>query len=138
MAKDRYHYIVKRALIKDDWHITHDPYYLRNWDPDWEVDLAGEKVIGAERNSTKIAVEVKCFLEASFAHEFHKVLGQYMNYHGAMSQLEQERELYVAVPISAWETDFQRRGVQFSLHLYKPKLIIFNPETETIEQWILF
>ncbi|MEH2146813.1 element excision factor XisH family protein [Nostoc sp.] len=29
MAKDLYHEQVKRALEKDGWQITHDPYELR-------------------------------------------------------------------------------------------------------------
>ena len=29
MAKDLYHDLVKRALKKDGWEITHDPYELR-------------------------------------------------------------------------------------------------------------
>lgn len=28
MAKDIYHQIVKEALLKDGWTITHDPYLL--------------------------------------------------------------------------------------------------------------
>ena len=59
MAKDLYHILVKEALIKEGWTITHDPYPLRDWDPDWEIDLGAEKIIGAEKENQKIAVEVR-------------------------------------------------------------------------------
>ena len=38
-AKDRYHDIVKEALIKDSWTITHDPYRLSWGGKDLYVDL---------------------------------------------------------------------------------------------------
>jgi XisH protein len=29
MAKDFYHTIVKNALLKDGWRVTHDPYKIK-------------------------------------------------------------------------------------------------------------
>jgi hypothetical protein len=69
MAKDKYHYLVKQALIDEGWEITHDPYPLRKWNPDWEIDLGAERMIAAEKGSEKIAIEVKTFLAASFGNE---------------------------------------------------------------------
>ena len=137
MAKDRYHFIVKEALINEGWKITHDPFPLRDWDPDWEIDLGAEKVFGAEKDNQKIAVEVKSFLETSFAYEFHKTLGQYLNYLASLSQLEKERTLYLAVPLNVWETDFQRKGIQFSIKTYNIKIIVYNIISKKIEQWIM-
>lgn len=137
MAKDRFHYIVKQALIKDSWTITHDPYKLSEWDPDWEIDLGAEKFFAAEKENQKIAVEVKSFLDISFAYEFHKALGQYLNYLASLGQIEGDRILYLAVPTDVWATEFQRKGIQFSLKTYKVKIIVFNPDSITIEQWIL-
>jgi len=80
MAKDKYHYLVKEVLIAEGWTITHDPYPLDEWDPNWEVDLGAEKVIAAEKGKEKIAVEIKSILAPSFSYEFHGVIGQYFNY----------------------------------------------------------
>ena len=137
MAKDRYHYLVKEALIKDGWIITHDPYTLRDWDPDWEIDFGAEKIIAAEKENEKIAVEVKSFLELSFAYEFHKALGQYLNYRASLGELEKERTLFLAIPLNIWEIEFQRKGIKFSLEVYKVKIIVYNIESNNIEQWIL-
>jgi XisH protein len=138
MAKDHLHYRVKDVLIKDGWRITDDPYYLKSWDPDWEIDFGAEKIFAAEKEHLKIAVEVKSFLEISFANEFHKILGQYLNYKASLSQLDNERELYLAVPDYIWNTAFQRKGIQFSLKTYNIKIFVFNPKNNVIEQWIQF
>jgi hypothetical protein len=136
MAKDLYHQVVKQALQKEGWIITHDPYSLKDWDPDWEIDLGAEKIIGAEKQNQKIAVEVKSFVEISFAYEFHKALGQYLNYHAGLQELDKERVLFLAVPLSVWETDFQRKGIQFSIHFYRVKILIYNTDLNAIESWI--
>jgi hypothetical protein len=137
MAKDRFHLIVKQALIKEGWHITQDPYKLSEWDPEWEIDLGAEKFFAAEKDNKKIAVEVKSFLDISFAYEFHKALGQYLNYLASLSQIDTERILYLAIPTDVWETEFQRQGIQFSIKTYNVKLIVFNPNDIIIEQWII-
>lgn len=49
MAKDKYHESVRRALIKDGWTITHDPYRFRYLSSkDQEIDLGAEKNINLE------------------------------------------------------------------------------------------
>ncbi|MEZ4733261.1 MAG: element excision factor XisH family protein [Caldilineaceae bacterium] len=67
-AKDIYHEVVKQALTDDGWNITADP--LR-------IDLGGERVIAADRQGEKIAVEIKSFLRSSAITDFHEALGQY-------------------------------------------------------------
>ncbi len=136
MARDLYHYIVKEALIRDDWDITHDPYPLQNWNPDWEIDLGAEKMIAAERGVQKIAVEIKSFTADSFAYEFHRVLGQFMNYQAGLEIFEPERVLYIAVPESVFLTEFQRKGIQVSLQRYHVRIVVFDPFTKTILEWI--
>lgn len=138
MARDKYHNLVKTALINDGWSITHDPYPLRKWNPDWEIDLGAEKMIAAEKGSEKIAVEIKSFLAASFGNEFHTILGQYINYCLGLSQIEPERILYLAVPSNIWETEFQRSGIQFSVNSMKVKIIVYDLEAKKIEKWITY
>ncbi len=58
-ARDLYHDQVKKALIKDGWHITHDPLRLSWGGKDLYVDLGAEQLIGAEKDKQRIAVEVK-------------------------------------------------------------------------------
>lgn len=64
-AKDFYHNTVRNALIKDGWKITDDPLILKIGERSKFVDLGAEKLIAAERDSQKIAVEIKSFLSPS-------------------------------------------------------------------------
>jgi len=61
-AKDVFHEVVKRALQKDGWQITDDPLSISVGSVKMSIDLAAEKLIAAEREGQKIAVEVKSFL----------------------------------------------------------------------------
>ena len=81
MAKDVFHQQVKNALIKDGWNITHDPLTIRISEAvKLQIDLAAETTIAAERDSEKIAVEIKSFVGDSDISAFHTALGQYLNY----------------------------------------------------------
>ena len=61
-AKDIYHDSVRKALEKDDWIITDDPLTLKIGKKDIFIDLAAEKLLAAEKQGKKIAVEVKSFM----------------------------------------------------------------------------
>jgi hypothetical protein len=74
-AKDITHAIVRLALEKDGWTITHDPYYLKVGGVEMYIDLGAELMIVAERDDQKIAVEIKSFLGASSISEFPHCTG---------------------------------------------------------------
>lgn len=96
-AKDKFHDIVKLDLQKDSWTITDDPLRIEWGLIELYIDLGAEKIIAAEREGQKIAVEVKSFLGQSTISEFHTALGQFINYRFALSQEQPERILYLAV-----------------------------------------
>lgn len=93
-------------------------------------------MIGATKANTKIAVEVKTFLQSSFANEFHSVLGQYLNYAVNLKEYEAGRILYLAVPSDVWKTQFQRKGIQVSVKNLAVKIIVYDMKTKAIEKWI--
>ena len=99
-AKDIFHDKVKNALIKDGWTITADPYKLK-WDEDENlyVDLAAEKVLAAEKDNEKIAVEIKTFIGKSTMFDLHLAIGQFLVYQIALEEKEPDRTLFLAVPI---------------------------------------
>lgn len=97
-AKDKFHDVVKAALQKDGWQITHDPLVLRvQGIADLYVDLGAENSIAADRQGEKIAVEIKSFIGTSTISEFHSAIGQFINYRYALELQEPERVLYLAV-----------------------------------------
>ncbi|MGL4880890.1 MAG: element excision factor XisH family protein, partial [Waterburya sp.] len=46
-AKDKFHQIVKTAIQKDGWTITHDPYPLQAGSFDLAIDLGAEEIVAA-------------------------------------------------------------------------------------------
>jgi len=137
MAKDVFHQQVKNALIKDGWIITNDPLYIRISDAvKVQIDLAAENAIAAERDTEKIAVEIKSFIAGSDINEFHTALGQYLNYCLALEENQPERINYLAVPHETYLDFFQLAFVQRTLQRYKVKLVTYDPKKQEIRQWI--
>jgi hypothetical protein len=101
-ARDHFHTQVKIALQKDGWKITHDPLTLEYKTVEIHIDLGAEKLIGAEKDDCKIAVEIKGFLSGSAISDFHTALGQFLNYRIVLNAKAPERILFLAVPIYAY------------------------------------
>ncbi|MFN0035521.1 MAG: element excision factor XisH family protein [Saprospiraceae bacterium] len=138
MARDKYHYIVREALEKDGWVITHDPYRFRYLtSKDQEIDLGAERgIIGAERGVDKIAVEIKSFLADSPLQDLYKAVGQYLLYLDGLEQLEPNRSLYLAMPDVVLESEFNQELLLKFLFKHNIKLIVFNIEAAKIEKWL--
>lgn len=136
MAKDRFHQVVKNALIKDGWRVTHDPLQIKVGGVDMEIDLGAEQLLAAERGNEKIAVEIKSFLSsASAISEFHTALGQFINYRAALRQEESDRTLYLAVPNLTFNSFFQLDFPASMVRENDLKLIVYDVELEQILQW---
>ncbi len=135
-ARDFFHQAVKNGLQKDGWTITHDPLSISFGGVDMAVDLGAEKLIAAEKNQQKIAVEVKSFLEKSSAiSEFHTALGQFINYRAALKEEEEDRVLYLAVPLTTYNTFFRLDFTQLTVKENRIKLLVYEPEKEEIVEW---
>jgi XisH protein len=136
MAKDIYHDSVRHALEKENWKISSDPLSFKVGEVSFRIDLAAEKMILAERENVKIAVEIKSFIEQSPLHAFHEAMGQYDNYLFALEEYEPDRILYLAVPIEAYYDFFQKPFIQKVLNRKAIKLIVYDPQFEKIDTWI--
>lgn len=136
MAHDIFHNTVKKALEKDGWKITHDPYLLETLATTINVDLGAEKMIAAQRNKELIAVEIKSFLGNSYVYDFHLALGQYMNYMRALKKKEPERKLILAVPQNAYKSFFAKEEVAEALRDFGVNLLVFDDKNASILQWI--
>ncbi|MBD2416097.1 fatty-acid oxidation protein subunit alpha [Nostoc calcicola FACHB-389] len=134
-AKDVFHQIVKSALEKEGWTITDDPLSLQLEDDQVFIDLGAERLIAAQRDNEKIAVEIKSFLAPSTLSEFHTAVGQFLNYRIVLREKQPERILYLAVNLEIYNDFFTRRLPQLSIEEYKLKLIIFDSVQEEIVQW---
>ncbi|WP_298905965.1 XisH family protein [uncultured Nostoc sp.] len=135
-AKDLFHEAVKRGLEKDQWMITDDPLELEWEEVKVKIDLAAERLIGAKRGEERIAVEIKSFIGTSAISDFHTALGQFLNYRIMLEAKEPDRQLYLAIPLETYDTFFQSQFAQMVKERYQLKLIVYEPLTEEIMQWI--
>ena len=135
MAKDLYHDIVKNALRKDGWTITHDPYKIRLVNRTLRADLGAEKVFGAEKGTQIIVVEVKSFLRDSFIYDFHEAFGQYQVYRNFIRVKDPERIIYLAVPEQVYIDEFSDPDIIWLCKVDNIKLAVFNPISEEIIEW---
>lgn len=99
------------------------------------IDLAAEKLIAAEKDGAKIAVEIKSFISVSAIYEFHLAIGQYRNYQLALSQDDPERALYLAVPEDAYGRFFTLQFIQDALRYNAVRCLVYDVQTEGIVRW---
>ncbi|HSF72829.1 MAG TPA: XisH family protein [Microcoleus sp.] len=135
-AKDIYHNTVRTALEKDGWSITNDPLTLEIGDRSLFVDLGAEKILAAEKQGRKIAVEVKSFLSISPVHDLEEALGQYIVYQDILELSEPERNIYLAVREEVYLDIFSEPLGQVLLRKKRLKLIVFDSAREIIIRWI--
>ncbi|KOR37696.1 MULTISPECIES: element excision factor XisH family protein [Planktothricoides] len=136
MAKDIYHEAVKIALIKDGWTITEDPLRLKFGGRMTYVDLGAEKLLAAQKEGQQIAVEVKSFLNPSPVKDLEQALGQYIMYSQVLAKLQQNRLLYLAIPQVVFYDFFSEELPKLIVEINQIKLLVFNPESQEVCQWI--
>lgn len=135
-AKDLFHQTVKTALEKDGWLITDDPLHIRVGGVlDMYIDLGAEKIIAAQKEGQKIAVEIKSFIGASTISDFHLAIGQFINYRYALEDEDPERILYLAVPQNTYNDFFKLPFIQSVVRRSQLTLLVYDIEQEAIVQW---
>ncbi len=135
-ARDKFHHVVKAGLQNEGWVITADPLYLEFGGVDLYVDLAADKIIAAEKEGCRIAVEIKSFTAPSLISEFHTALGQFINYRTTLQVQEPERQLYLAVPEDTYNAFFMLPFTQMVVSQQQIKLIVYNVDQDFYKLWI--
>ncbi|GEM_PF-1693490 len=90
-------------------------------------------MIAAERDSQKIAVEVKSFISPSPLNDLENAWGQFFLYARALRKQEPARRLYLAVSRNVFETLFMEEAGQ--LLLAKTKI---HPTSDPFAQRLRF
>jgi XisH protein len=134
-AKDKFHDVVEIALRKDGWQITDTPLSISVGGVDMLIDLGAERLIAAEKQGEKIAVEIKSFLNSSAITDFHLAVGQFINYRTALKLKEPDRQLFLAVPLTAYNDFFKREFAKIIMEDYQLKLLVYDVEEEVIALW---
>lgn len=133
---DIYHEPVKRALVKDGWIITDDPFPIEYKGMKLYADLGAEKPIAAEKEDKQIVVEIKVFGSASPVSELQKAVGQYGIYRLFLQNVDPDRELFLAIAEDVYQDFFIEPAVQDILAEYEIHLVVFDVESEEIVKWI--
>lgn len=136
MSRDFFHDAVVKALEKEGWVITDDPFSFEVGEVDFMIDLGVEWVIAAEKNEERIAVEIKSFIRQSPVSDFHVAIGQYENYLLALEEYDPSRTLFLAVPDTVFNDFFQRPFVQKVLNKKSIRLILYAPDLQKVMKWV--
>jgi hypothetical protein len=127
---------VIRALNKAGWTVAPKPFVLKlSHGHTLFIDLeaareeeAGERII--------LLVEVKCFPEASAeTSELYTAIGQYLVYRDLLKERGIEFDLYLAVPVEAYQDVFARMAVS-TISENQIKMVIVDMDREVIVQWL--
>ena len=137
MARDKFHDVVRDALVKDGWEITHDPLAVEfSALRQVFIDLGAEKLLTAHKGERKIAVEIKSFIGVSLLQDLYGALGQFMAYRTLLKEQEPNRKLYLAVPKGTYEGFMSFPSVQGILKDAGAPLIVYDIEKEVIATWL--
>ena len=133
--RDLYREPVVEALKAEGWTITDEPLQVSIGDTDLYVDLAAERVLGAVRGDSKIAVEIKSFLGTSKVDDLENAVGQYNVYRDVLGEVEPERAMYLAIPrrvdLGILSSPFGRLIVEKQ----SLKLLVFDENQESELEW---
>ena len=137
-AKDTYHDACVRALVKDGWTITDEPLTVPVDATDLFIDIGAERLVTAERDSERIAVEVKSFVSLSEVQDLKEAVGQYALYNFALQQsaTDSDRILYLAVRSAIYESVFIEGVGKLFIRNNAIRLLVFDPVVEEIRHWI--
>ena len=135
MVGDLFHQVVKDALLKEGWEITHDPFPIDYGDVQMQIHLGAEMLLAATKDKITIAVEIKSFVNPSAISEFHTAVGQYLNYRRALRAQEPSRVLYLAVPSQTYDEFFRLRFIQEGIEEYRIDLLVYDVEDRSIVKW---
>ncbi|MEC4893473.1 MAG: element excision factor XisH family protein [Oscillatoria sp. PMC 1051.18] len=135
-ARDAYHTNLINALVKDNWSITDDPYFIKWGTRDMYIDLGASLLLAAEKEEVKIAVELKSFAGASPMNDLENAVGQYIVYHDVLEKTNPERILYLAVDVKPYNGIFSEPIGKLMLENQRLNLVVFNKSEEVIIEWI--
>lgn len=136
-AKDIYHDACVHALQKDGWTITHDPLTISVGKTDLLIDLGAERIVAAERNGERIAVEIKSFVKLSLVQDLKEAVGQFVLYEGALAESPKntDRTLFLAIRNETYDAVFEEALGQMLLRHKQLRLIVFDLIEEVIILW---
>jgi hypothetical protein len=136
---DKYHYVVRNALIKDGWVIVNDPMRLVLDETYLYVDLEAvnlDPTFMAQYGTSQVAIEVKVLRSLRVTDQLEKAIGQYIIYRSLLQLRNPTHQCYLAVSDEDYQSYMRGSDFQYVLSSNQIHLLIFDHEQEEIVQWI--
>src|SRR5690348_11989025 len=132
-ARNIHHEAVIRALQADGWTITHDPFLIPYGDRRLFIDLGAERLlIGAERETERIAVEIASFVADSPVRDLQEAVGQFVVYRALLAQAEPARVLFLGVPERVYDSVLSEPLGQLVVADVRLRLLVFDAQQEQV------
>jgi hypothetical protein len=133
-AKDKLHDIAKRSLIKYGWIIEAEQYRLILGERNLWIDLR----IKHPLTQNVLLIEIKDLTNTeSEVDATAKALGKYLLYQLALEFMSVNIPIAMMIPIKSHTKVIQSIMGQRLLARFGIPIVIFNPEKEEVEQWLL-
>lgn len=140
-AQDLYHDLVKEALRKDGWRVTHNPFrlrvprHLRQAAPGSPEPGVEAFLLGAEQDERKIAVAVKSFvgIESGMIEQAVETLAYSR---ALLCAMDLDRVLYLAVRRATYEAFYDGTVEPQLVSKLEAPLLVFEPRTGAIVAWL--
>ena len=135
-AQDLYHDVVRDALRKDGWRITHTALQLKTraefgagelWEGLWLI---------ADKDERKVAVATSSFVGRSSPADITQTWGQLAFSRPQLHAMDSDRVVYLAVRQATYSACFGGTEGDLLLEKEHMQLLVFDPRTEVIVQWV--
>jgi XisH protein len=134
-TQDLYHDVVRDALRKDGWRITHTALQLKAgvessagelWEGPWLI---------ADKDERKIAVTVSSFVGHSSPADITQTWGQLALSRPQLHAMDSDRAVYLAIRQATYSACFGGTEGELLLAKEHMQLLVFDPRAEVIVQW---
>ena len=135
-TQDLYHDVVRDALRKDGWRITHTALQLKARAESGAGELWEGPWLIADKDERKVAVAVNSFVGRSSPADLTQMWSQLALARLQLHAMDADRVVYLAVRQATYSACVA--GTEGDLLLAKEhmRLIVFDPRAEVIVQWV--
>jgi hypothetical protein len=135
-AQDLYHDVVRDALRKDGWRITHTALQLKTGAESSAGELWKGPWLIADKDERKVAVAVNSFVGRSNPTDIIQMWGQLALSRPRLHAMDSDRVVYLAIRQATYSACFAEAEGELLLEKEHMQLIVFDPRAEAIVQWV--
>jgi hypothetical protein len=135
-TRDLYHDVVRDALRKDGWRITHTALQLKAQAESSAEDLWEGPWLIADKDERKVAVAVRSFVGRSHLADIIQTWAQLGLSRPRLHAMDSDRVVYLAVRQATYSACFAGAEGERVLAKEHMQLLVFDPRAEVIVQWV--